>query len=169
MIAPASPPLIRWILAAPVVFAVHDGEELAAMVPWLRAHRTALPDVVRPYADISTRQLALAMLVLFAGLAAASWHGTRQARRGVRPTLFLLLAGALVGNGLSHLGQALAFRGYTPGLATAVLIVLPYGVALGRRLDASGVLSTRAWGGFVVLGIVLQIPIIGATLLLTGR
>ena len=71
----AAPAIRRWIWAAPAVFVVHDGEELATMIPWLREHRDALPDIVRSAADVSTRQLALAMLVLLAGLVAAAWDG----------------------------------------------------------------------------------------------
>ena len=156
----------RWIWAAPAVFVVHDGEELATMIPWLREHRDALPDIVRSAADISTRQLALAMLLLLAGLLGAAWDGARKARLGTRPTVFLLLAGALAGNGVSHLGQALLFRGYTPGLVTALLVVLPYGWGLGRQLDSARIVSPRGWAGFVAFGVVLQVPIILATLLL---
>lgn len=160
------PRIIRWIWAAPVVFAVHDGEELLTIVPWLRAHRAVLPGIMQPLAELTTSQLALAMAVLFAGLVVAAVHGARRARRGARSILFLLLAGALVGNGLTHVGQALVFRGYTPGLATALLVVLPYGLALGRRLTSARLLSAVAWIGFVALGMVLQVPIILATLLL---
>jgi hypothetical protein len=160
------PRITRWIWAAPAVFAVHDGEELLTIVPWLRAHRAVLPSVVQTLADVTTPQLALAMVVLFAGLLVATLHGARRARRGARSILFLLLAGALVGNALTHVGQALLFRGYTPGLATALLIVLPYGVGLGRRLTSARMLSTIAWMGFVALGIILQLPIIAVTLLL---
>jgi hypothetical protein len=158
--------LTRWILAAPAVFVVHDGEELLTIVPWLRAHRAALPAIIQPLADVTTSQLASAMLVLFTGLVVAAAHGARRARRGARSMLFLLLAGALVGNGLTHLGQALLFRGYTPGLITALLVVLPYGYGLGRELRSHRMLSTRGWAGFVALGIALQIPIIVGTLLL---
>jgi hypothetical protein len=160
------PRITRWIWAAPVVFAAHDGEELLTIVPWLRSHRAVLPDIVQPLADVTTSQLALAMVVLFAGLVVAALHGARRARRGARSILFLLLAGALVGNALTHVGQALLFRGYTPGLATALLIVLPYGVGLGRRLTSARMLSVAAWTGYVALGIVLQVPIVLATLLL---
>jgi hypothetical protein len=158
--------LARWVWAAPVVFAVHDGEELVTMVPWLRAHRAMLPAVMQPLAGVTRTQLALAMAVLFLGLLAAATHGAHQVRRGLRPTIFLLLAGALVGNGLTHLGQALVFRGYTPGLITALLIVLPYGYWLGRELQSRRTISVRGWMAFVALGIALQVPIIVATLLL---
>jgi hypothetical protein len=158
-----------WIWAAPLVFLVHDGEELLTIVPWLRAHRAVLPATVQPLADITTSQLALAMFVLFAGLLFAAIHGVHGARQGTRSVPFLLLAGALVGNGLTHLGQALLFRGYTPGLVTALLVVLPYGYGLGRRLAAHRMLTGGAWAGFVALGVVLQVPIIVATLLLAHR
>jgi hypothetical protein len=158
--------LIRWIAAAPVVFLVHDGEELLTIVPWLRAHGASLPAAVQPLTDVTAPQLALAMLALFAGLVIAAVHGVHRARQGARSTLFLVLAGALAANGLTHLGQALVFRGYTPGLITALLVVLPYGYGLGRQLRSHGMLSMRAWMTVVAVGVLLQVPIIVVTLLL---
>jgi hypothetical protein len=167
--SPTIRPVTRWIWAAPAVFVVHDGEELVTIVPWLRAHRAALPAITQPVADVTTAQLALAMFVLFVGLLLAAIHGVHRARQGTRSVLFLLVAGALVGNGLTHVGQALFFRGYTPGLATALLLLLPYGYALGRQLQATAMVTPRGWIGFVALGVVLQVPIIAATLLLARR
>ncbi|MET9659518.1 HXXEE domain-containing protein [Streptomyces sp. NPDC006510] len=39
----------------------------------------------------------------------------------------------------AHLAQSLAYRGYTPGVATAPTVVIPYSVRAVRRLKAAGI------------------------------
>lgn len=70
------------------------------------------------------------------------------------------MVGALVANGVTHLAQAVLFRGYTPGLLTAALLVIPYGIGLGEELRNSGLASRRTWLAMVALGALVQVPII---------
>ena len=157
--------ITRWIWAGPAVFLLHDAEEVLTVAPWLRAHRAELPAAVRPLLDITSGQFALAALFLLVGFLAVAAHGARRAGAGRRAIPFLLVAGALVGNGLTHLAQAVLFRAYTPGLVTALLLVLPYGYGLGARFEASGLASRRVWAGAVAAGVVLQAPLVALTLL----
>lgn len=153
-------PIVRWILAAPGVFLVHDAEEIATVPSWLHAHRAALPAAVQAFAIVTTRQFTIAVVVLFLGLLVATMHAVLRARAGVRSVPFLLLAGALVANGVTHLAQAVAIRGYTPGLITAVLFVIPYGIGLGQQLHSTGLTSRRSWLAMIACGALLQVPII---------
>ena len=155
----------RWIWAAPLVFLVHDAEEIATIVPWLQVHRTQLPAIVQPITAVTTEQFGLAVGILFVGVLLAAAHGASRARHGARSIPFLLIAGALIGNAVTHAVQALFFGGYTPGVVTAVLLVLPYGVLLGRALETSGLASRRTWLGVIAVGAVIQVPIVVALLL----
>ena len=148
-----------WIWLGPVAFLVHDAEEIVAIVPWLRAHGARLPAIVRPLAGIDTRQFALAVGVLLAGYALAAWHGARAVRRGGKPLPWLLATGALVANALTHILQALYFGGYTPGVVTALSVVLPYGYAAGRALRHHGVVSAATLRWAVAAGLALQVPL----------
>jgi uncharacterized protein with HXXEE motif len=152
--------IVRWIGAAPGVFLVHDAEEIATVASWMPNHRAELPAAVQPLAMVTTRQFTFAVIVLFLGLLAATMHAVPRARVGTRSLPFLLMVGAFVANGVTHLAQAAVFRGYTPGLLTAVLLVIPYGIGLGEQLRASGLASRRMWLAMVALGAVLQVPII---------
>ena len=154
----------RWIWAAPLVFIVHDSEEIATIGPWLAAHRAQLPPVVQPLTAVTTAQFTLAVAALFVGVLVAAIHGVVRARRAARSIPFLLIAGALIGNGVTHVMQGVYFRAYTPGLVTAVLLVLPYGVLLGRALQAAGLVSRNEWLAAIALGAVLQGPIVAALL-----
>ena len=66
---------------------------------------------------------------------------------------------------LTHLAQAAFFRSYTPGVVTALALVLPYGYLLGARLLAAGVVTWRTLAGAIAVGAVAQIPIAALALL----
>jgi uncharacterized membrane protein YqaE (UPF0057 family) len=154
-----------WIWAGPAVFLLHDAEEVLTLAPWLREHGTELPPVVQPFMGVTTRQFALAVLLLFAGFLAAAAHGAWCAQRVRASPVFLLVVGVLIGNGLTHLAQAALFRGYTPGVVTALLVVLPYGYFLGERLRTSGLATRRTWAGAIAAGAVVQVPLAALMLL----
>jgi hypothetical protein len=154
-----------WIWAAPAVFLVHDAEEILTVEPRLRAHRTELPAVFQPFGTITERQFTLAVALLFVGVVDVAAHGVRQARRGRASLPFMLVVGALLANGLTHLGQATYFRGYTPGVVTACLLVIPYGYLLAARLLATGLVTRRNLAGAVAAGAVVQSPIAALALL----
>ena len=151
--------VVRWIWLGPVAFLVHDAEEIVTIVPWLHAHRAQLPALARPLVGLDTRQVALAVAVLFAANMLAAGHGAWAVRRGRVPLPFLVVTGAFVANALTHLLQALYFGGYTPGVVTAMSVSLPYGFAAGRALRRAGVASAAALRWAVVAGLVLQLPI----------
>jgi hypothetical protein len=157
-----------WIWAGPVVFLLHDAEEILTVESWLRAHRTELPEQLQPFAAVTTGQFTLAVALLFVGFVAAAIHGVRQARHGRTSAPFMIIAGALVANGLTHLAQAAYFRSYTPGVVTALALVLPYGYALGARLLATGLATRRTLVVAVTAGAVAQIPIVALVLLAVG-
>ena len=156
--------IVRWIWAAPGVFLVHDAEEIATIAPWLRNNRADRPAAIQPFATVTTGQFTLGVGLLFLVLLACTLHAARRARTGHRSLPFLLAAGALVANGITHLFQAAAFGGYTPGLGTAVILVIPYGIGLGHQLRADGLITRNQWLGMIALGALLQVPIIIGTL-----
>jgi quercetin dioxygenase-like cupin family protein len=150
---------IRWIWAGPIAFIIHDAEEVATAERWLLAHREQLPRVLQPLATITTIEIAMAVLVLVVGFVLAAAHGAARARQQRMSIPFLLIAGAFIANAFTHVAQALEFRGYTPGVVTAVLVVLPYGAGLARSLVAGRLATWRTCLLAVAVGVVLQIPL----------
>jgi hypothetical protein len=122
----------RLIWLGPIAFLVHDAEEIATVEPWLRRHGAELPGFVQPFAGVTTGQFAAVVAVLFVGYVLAAWHGVHAVRNGRLPLPFLIVSGVFVANGLTHLAQALYFRGYVPGVITALLVNLTYGIVLLR-------------------------------------
>jgi hypothetical protein len=120
------------IWLGPFAFLLHDLEEIATVESWLRQHGAELPRFVQPFAGVTTDQFAAVVAVLFIGYILAAWHGVHALRHARLPLPFLFVTGVFVANGLTHLAQALYFRGYVPGVITALLVNLPYGIALMR-------------------------------------
>ena len=150
-----------WMLIGPVAFLVHDTEEIVTLGPWLREHGDELPTMARAFVDdFSTSQFATSVVVLGTVYAIVTALGVRSLRRGRTPWPYLVATGALVGNGLTHLLQALYFHGYTPGVVTALLVTLPYGWLAARALARDGIATRRLMYTMLVAGILLQLPLV---------
>ncbi|TFH52094.1 HXXEE domain-containing protein [Actinomyces viscosus] len=116
----------------------HDLEELATMPGWTHPvldRLPLLPNDVR-CEGLSREQVTLAIGLIGVLMAAASIDGYRT--RGRSP----FYQAALYGYGMhafSHLATAALARRYTPGVATALPVVLPFWIVAKRILRAHGV------------------------------
>jgi hypothetical protein len=148
-----------WLL--PAAFLVHDGEELATMPGWIAANGDRIPDIVRqaaPAAGDGKVALLVAMAALFAALSAVS-AGAFFARGRAFLFAYATLLGAFFVHGFGHLGQAALFGGYTPGVVTAALVVIPASLLICARLRQSGA-SGRLLLVAGALGTALVVPAI---------
>lgn len=123
-----------------VAWTVHDLEELATMPRESRRTLDRLPQWVPLPEDLrvrglSRREVALAIGCVGSVMAGASLAGLRT--RGRSP----LFRGAVLAFGLhgaGHLAASLGARGYTTGVATVPVVVLPYWLHARRVLDRYG-------------------------------
>ena len=156
---PGSASLRRWTVWLLAVFTLHNGEEL------LRYESGAVGPVARWSEVYATDRFVVAVLLLTVAVAALLLPVL--ARRTPRSARIALLAvGALLGNVVSHVGQAVVLRGDSPGAVTAVLLVLPVGVQLARLLAPLARTGRAGTGGLLVAGALLAIPAIIGSLLL---
>lgn len=113
-------------------WAAHDAEEWFAVGPWTRAVAEGRVDVPawarripflrEPTSDRRQRAAIVAMGALI-GSAAAAGAATRGRSQWYRAGVT-----AYGIHGVGHLLASVAVRGYTPGVATTPLTVLPYAV-----------------------------------------
>ncbi|MFG2981999.1 HXXEE domain-containing protein [Streptomyces sp. NPDC048258] len=128
-------------------WAVHDLEEMATMERWTRTRVPALrerhprvPDRVwRRLEAVDGREFATAVGVMGLVVAAASADGYRT---GGRSAFYQASLNGFGLHGLVHLAQAAATRGYTPGVVTSPLLVVPFTLWARGRLRRGGVLRT---------------------------
>jgi hypothetical protein len=141
--------LSRGLLVAPLVFVAHVLEESRGFVPWFNAHVT--PGIT-PDLFWAVNAAALLVTVLVATVYWAT--GTGAAMVLVVAWLsFLMLT-----NAVFHITGAVVDRGYVPGLATAILLYLPYTgwvaaqVVRDRRV-APGLLAAAAAVGAIPMAV----------------
>ncbi|MFD9519883.1 HXXEE domain-containing protein [Streptomyces sp. NPDC059979] len=131
-------------------WAVHDLEEVATMARWSRTRVPALRErhprvperVWRRLEAVDGREFATAVGVMGLVVAAASAAGHRT---GGRSAFYQASLNGFGLHGLVHVAQAAATRGYTPGVVTSPLLVVPFTLWARGRLRRAGVLRpTRA-------------------------
>ncbi|WP_051779004.1 HXXEE domain-containing protein [Streptomyces sp. NRRL S-241] len=146
--APAAGPAISrgavtlGLLAA---WTVHDLEEVATMTHWtrtripvLRERHPRVPDRIwRRLEAVDGREFATAVGVMGLVVAAASADGYRT---GGRSAFYQASLNGFGLHGLVHVAQAAATRGYTPGVVTSPLLVVPFTLWARGRLRRAGVL-----------------------------
>lgn len=137
-----SDPLRRWLAILPVVVALHNLEEYLGFEAY--AERRGL-HVTRPQLQIA---LSLATVLPLALILLAR-HSPKQSQRMV---VGFFVPAIFAANALSHVGQTLIFRDYSPGTATAVGLNVPVALLLyvhalrGGYLTAQQARQTVVWG-----------------------
>lgn len=62
-------------------------------------------------------------------------------------------------NALTHVATSIRFRGYNPGLVTAIVLFLPFTIWALAHEVAGGALSVAAVAAVLVAGVVLHVPV----------
>jgi len=160
---------VVWLI--PTFLALHNAEEAFAFRSGWPRVRGVVPE---PFAVIAARltpavfaQVLIALSVLAFSLAAFV-----AARPASRAALWLLLTleTTVAINVVAHLATAaLVFRGYVPGLATAVLLNAPFAVYCIRRSWREQWLSRTALRAMVPAAFVLHGPVLLGGLWLAAR
>ncbi|MGW5736340.1 MULTISPECIES: HXXEE domain-containing protein [Streptomyces] len=126
-------------------WALHDTEEVLTAprwieqrVPQLRERWPELPERLwRVMEGIDEREFRAAVGVMAGIVGAGAIAGQVS---GGRSAVYQAMLNAFGLHGLIHLGQALAVRGYTPGVATSPTLVVPFTLWARGRLKRAGVL-----------------------------
>ncbi|MBO1335977.1 HXXEE domain-containing protein [Streptomyces sp. VRA16 Mangrove soil] len=140
-----------------LAWALQDTEEVLAGPRWLRAHLPELRErwpqvperVWRAVEGVDEREFTVAVGVMAAIVGTAAVAGRVS---GGRSATYQTVLNGFGLHGLLHVGQALAVRGYTPGVATSPALVVPFTLWARRRLKRAGVLRP-AGGRDAVAGI----------------
>jgi hypothetical protein len=145
---------LQWLF--PIAITAHNLEEGAWLPGFVAAHRSELPWTIAPV------EFRFALVVL----TAAAWVITYLSWRTGPKTLwahllFGYIVAMLVNVVVPHIPAAIIFRGYAPGVVTAVVINLPVLTFLSVRAIKDGYVPGRKAVAFAVgvpLGIVAALP-----------
>ncbi len=150
-----------WLFIA--AFMIHDFEEIIFIESWTSKHYEAvyllLPKPLRRgfrlFRNIKSSQFSVAVALEFivfvpVTLLAADFHHF---------LFFIGFNAILLIHVLTHLGQSIFFKMYTPGVITALFVTLPYSVYLFFRLYEAGILDWTLLNHSLDIGIFL-LPLI---------
>jgi hypothetical protein len=154
--------LSNYIWSFPIIFLIHDLEEIFTVEAFLAKH----PGI--PF-HVNTLQFTAAFLLLWIVSTIGCYHTLKnRSFLGLSPkTLFcFLVPGILLANGIGHLLQALFFQSYTPGVVTSVLVIFPYSYLTIRTLTEIGWLTKRSLVLNLLIGFVAQGPFALASLMI---
>jgi len=146
-----------------VVFLLHDLEEIIWVEPWIKKNRirvmTKVPARMKrsigSMFNITSSQFAVAVLIEFLVFIPFTFVAAEQGKF----FLFIAFNAIFLVHVFTHLGQSLYLKMYTPGVISAVIIVLPYTVYVFNRLLHEGLIT---WGELLLslpVGLIL-IPIV---------
>ncbi|TNJ64492.1 HXXEE domain-containing protein [Paenibacillus hemerocallicola] len=160
---------LLWLF--PVLFLFHDFEEILTVEHWSRTNgeriMRTLPSLARQlYASsfrMNTRQFAADVLwvytVIVAATAAAVFFSFYLPYLAALAVFFLHV--------FTHAGQSLYLKSYTPGVITAIALVLPYSAYAYYRLLSEQIIDS---GDILAsLSIVIVLVPVALMLLLKGR
>jgi hypothetical protein len=131
------------LLLAPVIFICHFLEEAPRFVPWFNEH-VARGITAGLFWRVNLTALALTLIVV-----ACEWF-SRSAfslAGAIAWLSFLMLA-----NAIFHIAGAVVDKQYVPGLATAILLYLPYYTVIFMRAIKSKQVGVNALVGASVIG-----------------
>ncbi|GAA4711731.1 HXXEE domain-containing protein [Brevibacillus fulvus] len=130
----------------PIVFIVHDLEEIVTVEKWIKRNRANLYEKLpRKWAErmirqfsLTTAQFAVSVLVIFLLISCSALMASQYVNHAPVSDIYLFLVCQLVFfvHAFVHIGQALFFRSFTPGVITSIVIILPYSTALFQELFA---------------------------------
>lgn len=131
-------PLPAVLLLFPVVFMVHDFEEILTVEKWTKQNKekvfALLPKKLHRFFwssfHINTLEFAKDVFWIFLAVTAAAliavlfqWYG-----------FFLIFLAIFFSHVFTHFGQSVLFKGYAPGVWTSLFLVLPYSLYAYYRL-----------------------------------
>ncbi|MEJ8547035.1 HXXEE domain-containing protein [Brevibacillus borstelensis] len=138
---------VLWLL--PIAFICHDLEEIITVEKWLAGNRERVVSKLPPKAvrflesslSMNTAQFAAAVACIFLVISSATLLAATTLSTGVFLPFYLVCVHVMFLHVFTHLGQSFSVKSYTPGVVTAVLVVLPYSLYAYYRLLASGTVS----------------------------
>jgi hypothetical protein len=125
---------------------MHDLEEIITVEHFMTRRKNEViarfPARIRPLVErnlsMKTAQFAVAVAWLFLIISVITVFTVHSLEGGGNFLLFLALLNVFFLHVFTHVGQSIVFRGYTPGVVTAILVVFPYSLYTYYRLLESG-------------------------------
>ena len=156
--------LVLWLL--PGSWLVHDLEEIATIEQWSSKWRhtgrndfAAIQQRLVETIESTRRRFTIAVAIVGSVVVGATVVGTVDPT-GIGLVVYAAILGGYFLHGFVHLAQSFLLRGYTPGLVTAIVLVIPVSLYLYWRLLAADLVDIRIAAATCLIGLVFFAPIV---------
>ena len=156
---------VLWLL--PLIFIIHDGEELLTMPGWIADHQQELDrlagmsevaaEMVRSLPK-TTSQVAIAVGVILLFFVVVTVGASISLKRGFWLYAYASLLGVLFLHVFTHIGQAILVGGYAPGVIGAVVAIIPGALYIYKRLFEARLLTLKSAAITALIGFALFVP-----------
>ncbi|WP_079504942.1 HXXEE domain-containing protein [Mesobacillus jeotgali] len=153
----------------PIIFVLHDFEEIIMLEKWMAKNRgiikKVLPErlannVVKQF-SMTTAQMSVAVLIVFLFVCSSTFMASQYANGGLLSNIhyFTVVVLIFLLHVFTHVGQSILFRSITPGVITSIFLVLPYSLAMLNALFEHRVID---WDTiyFYLPFVILALPIV---------
>jgi hypothetical protein len=156
---------ILWLL--PIVFIIHDGEELLTMPSWIASHQQELDQLARMSEvaaklvrslPTTTTQIAIAIGFILLLFIVVTVGASMSGKRGFWVYAYASLLGVLFLHVFTHIAQAILVGGYAPGVIGAVAAVIPGTLYIYKRLFEAKLLTLKSAAFAALIGFALFVP-----------
>jgi len=159
------------IFLGPLVFLIHDLEEVFTVEQWVKGHESTLQKITLAKVlfksnGYTTIEFAVTVTFLFLMFVLISSSASKKIGWGMK--CYLAAIFILFVNVFTHLAQTFFLQMYTPGVITALVVVLPYTVFVIVAVKRSQILNSRVFLQSMGIG-VLFLPVIFAAMLIVHQ
>jgi predicted cobalt transporter CbtA len=160
-----SPARVLWLL--PLVFIIHDGEELLTMPGWVVRHQRELDQLARMNETAAemvrslpttTSQVAIAIGFILLLFVVVTIGASISGKRGFWLYAYAGLLGVLFLHVFTHIAQAILVGGYAPGVIGAIVAIIPGALYLYKRLFEAKLLTVKSAIVTALIGFALFVP-----------
>jgi hypothetical protein len=154
-----------WLL--PLIFIIHDGEELLTMPGWIASHQQELArlaamsdvaaEIIRSL-PTNRSQVAIAIGFILLLFVLVTTGASLSGMRGFWLYAYAGLLGVLFLHVFTHIAQAILVGGYAPGVIGAVVAIIPSALYLYKRLFEAQLLTLKSAVVSALIGFALFVP-----------
>jgi len=154
-----------WLL--PIVFIIHDGEELLTMPSWIASHQQELDQLAKMNEvaaklmrslPTTTTQVAFAIGFILLLFIIVTIGASMSSKQGFWVYAYASLLGGLFLHVFTHIAQAMLVGGYVPGVIGAVATVIPGTLYIYKRLFEAKFLTLKSAVFAALIGLALFAP-----------
>jgi len=154
---------------APIFTTIHNVEEALLMPAMLERRNSSVPGLFQKLIPpITYKQFLIALAITTVIPYVIAGCGDLLLIGGRAVYLLLIFQAMMLFNVLAHGMMATMMGGYAPGLATALILNLPFSIYLFRRADKEQWVNKKSLRLAFVIGGLLHTPGLTAVILIAG-